>query len=146
MKTRPTEARTLEKPSLQQCSPPTQARSRNVNRRQWSQPVDSATAHARARGRYRYNRARQINALERRTLVVQVSLKLLQESIAAGESFYTRPLWGKQALIAHALGVHPSTISRDIKKSREISFLVTTHLAGTAGAPLLRVTHRGRHV
>jgi MFS family permease len=23
---------------------------------------------------------------------------------------------------------------------------VTTHLAGTAGAPLLRVTHRGRHV
>jgi DNA invertase Pin-like site-specific DNA recombinase len=94
-----------------------------MNRRQWSQPVDSVSAHARARGRYRYNRARQIIALERRALVAQVSLKLVQESIAAGESFYTRPLWGKQALIAQALGVHPSTISRDIKKSREISFL-----------------------
>jgi lambda repressor-like predicted transcriptional regulator len=94
-----------------------------MNRRQWSRPVDSASAYARARGRYRHNRARQIIALERRAVVAQISLKLLQESIAAGETFYTRPLWGKQRLIAQALGVHPSTISRDIKTSWEISRL-----------------------
>jgi len=94
-----------------------------MNRRQWSQPVDFATAHARARGRYRFNRARQIRALERRALVAQVSLQLLQKAIAAGESFRGRPLWGKQVLIAEALGIHPSTVSRYIKRTRELALL-----------------------
>ena len=94
-----------------------------MNHREWSRPVDADIAYSRAGARRRYNRARQIIALERRALVAQVSLKLLQESIAAGESFRSRPLWGKQVLIAQALGVHPSTISRDIKRSREISHL-----------------------
>ena len=89
-----------------------------MDRKQWSQPTDTSTAAARAGGRRRWNHARQIRALERRVLVVQVSLHLLQDAIAAGQSFR-----GKQVLIAEVLGVHPSTISRDLKRSREMSLL-----------------------
>lgn len=75
-------------------------------------------AARRAGGRRRFNAARQIRALERRALVAQVSLQLLQDAIAAGQSFR-----GKQVLIAEVLGVHPSTISRDLKRSREVSLV-----------------------
>src|SRR4051794_33216401 len=87
-----------------------------MDRRQWNRPTDSGKAYARAGGRRRYNHRRQIIAAERRALVSHLSLQLLREGIAEGQ-----PFRGKQAIIANVLGVHPSTISRDLKRSRELS-------------------------
>ena len=63
--------------------------------------------------------------------MAQVSLQLLQKAVAAGASFR-----GKQVRIAEALGVHPSTISRDLKHSREISVMFA--LCPTCGQKTLR--------
>lgn len=64
--------------------------------------VDSETAARRAGGRRRYNRERQDAAAVRRYLLVQM---LDERSLD----------WGAQTQMAEALGVHRSTICRDLR-------------------------------
>jgi hypothetical protein len=70
----------------------------------WSEPVSDAEAHARACGRARYNRERQIHAIIRRNLVVRRYLEL-------------ECAHGAKALIAREFNVARSTITRDIRQS-----------------------------
>lgn len=67
----------------------------------WTAPTDPETVRRRAAGRRRYNAQRRFKAELRRGRVAH----LLAEE--GGR-------WGAQARVARRLGVHPSTISRDV--------------------------------
>ena len=84
-----------------------------MDRAQWRQPTDPSSAARRAGGRRLFNAARQAAAAERRALVAEIALRL-QIKARGGST------WGTQRLIAESLGVHPSTISRDLKRSRAL--------------------------
>lgn len=70
----------------------------------WSAPTDFDLVCKRAAGRRRYNAQRQAEARER--------FKIVIAAILPPEGRQR----GTQAQLARALGVHPSTISRDVKK------------------------------
>jgi hypothetical protein len=70
----------------------------------WSAPTNFDLVCKRAAGRRRYNAQRQAEARER--------FKIVIEAILPPESRKR----GTQAQLARALGVHPSTICRDVKK------------------------------
>jgi methylphosphotriester-DNA--protein-cysteine methyltransferase len=70
----------------------------------WSAPTDFDLVCKRAAGRRRYNAERQAEAQER--------FKLVLAAILPPEGRKR----GTQEQLARALGVHPSTISRDVKK------------------------------
>jgi DNA invertase Pin-like site-specific DNA recombinase len=70
----------------------------------WSNPVSNTEAHARAAGRRAYNSTRQFKAMMRTGEVV----RLLRER------GWSR---GVQADIARELGVHRSTVTRDVKRA-----------------------------
>ena len=72
----------------------------------WSAPTDSDAVNKRAAGRRRYNAERRAEARERYKLVV--------EAIMPPDGRKR----GSQAQLARALGVHRSTISRDVAKWR----------------------------
>jgi hypothetical protein len=85
-------------------------------REDWGQPTDPESAARRAGGRRRYNAVRQLIAAERRALVARLALDVV---IAANG----RSTWGMQTVIAEHLGVHRSTICRDLQHSRELARL-----------------------
>ncbi len=68
---------------------------------QWSERVSDTEAARRAGGRRRYNAVRQFRAVLRRRKVARLYLEF-----GGG--------YGCQAEIARRLGVHPSTVSRDL--------------------------------
>ncbi len=71
----------------------------------WSAPVSNTEAFRRAGGRRAYNRARQAAAIERRYRLVQ----LIQQ--------YRISPWldrGSRTRLARLLGVHKSTVTRDL--------------------------------
>lgn len=70
----------------------------------WSAPTDLDSVCKRAAGRRRYNAKRQAEARDR--------FKIVLETILPPEGRKR----GTQAQLAHALGVHRSTVSRDVKK------------------------------
>lgn len=70
----------------------------------WSAPTDLDSVCKRAAGRRRYNAKRQAEARDR--------FKLVLEAILPPEGRKR----GTQAQLARALGVHRSTVSRDVKK------------------------------
>lgn len=63
----------------------------------WSSPVDDATAYKRAGGRRHYNSLRQLRAMARRKRVAELLVRDMS-----------------QAEMARRLGVHRSTICRDV--------------------------------
>jgi hypothetical protein len=67
----------------------------------WSAPVSTAEAHRRAAGRRRYN---SIRTLQARLRAIQAFRKMAEYSWARGA----------QSRVAVELGVHRSTISRDL--------------------------------
>ncbi len=69
----------------------------------WSEPTSADEAHRLAAGRRHYNAVRQAQGIDRAVKVVQ----LLKEHGFAR---------GVQAQIARELGVHRSTITRDVRK------------------------------
>ena len=76
--------------------------------KQWSAPTDFATVCRRAAGRRRYHARRQAAARARCRIVFAVALT---------------PEWlkrGGQARLARELGVHRSTISRDVAKWKRL--------------------------
>lgn len=70
----------------------------------WSAPTDFDLVCKRAAGRRRYNAERQAGARER--------FKIVLMTILPPEGRER----GTQAQLARSLGVHPSTICRDVKK------------------------------
>jgi hypothetical protein len=70
----------------------------------WSDPVTNDEAHARAAGRRAYNSTRQFKAMMRTGEVVRL----------LSERGWSR---GVQAEIARELGVHRSTVTRDIQRA-----------------------------
>ena len=68
---------------------------------EWGHPPSRAVTHARLIGCRRYNEARQAAARQRRDVVQAAWLD-------SGE------VWGWQTRLARGLGVHKSTISRDL--------------------------------
>ncbi len=74
-----------------------------MQRTVWSETVATDEAHARYLGRRRYNALRRDQAALRRHRVAEL----------LGEVGYLQP--GVQARIARHLGVHRSTISRDVR-------------------------------
>ena len=84
----------------------TQQEARNVG--SWSSPTSDAVAARRAGGRARYNATRQLQATLRRHQLVE-----RWENLAKlGRSLYDH---GERARAAVALGVHPATITRDLR-------------------------------
>ena len=75
----------------------------------WSTPTESHSAYRRAGGRRKINAVRQLNARIRRANVMMLSAKWGM-SVAD---------WGFAARAAETLGVHRSTICRDIKRLME---------------------------
>ena len=71
------------------------------NKAAWSRPTSADEACRRAGGRRRYNAVRQFQAILRRKTVLELLLKLGHRR-------------GVQSLIAARLGVHRSTVSKDI--------------------------------
>jgi DNA invertase Pin-like site-specific DNA recombinase len=69
----------------------------------WSRPVTDDVAHRRAAGRRALNARRQFLAAKRRAEVVRL---LGQRGLE----------WGVRAEIARTLGVHRSTVTRDIRQ------------------------------
>ena len=78
--------------------------------RSWTARTDSSTVYRRASGRRRYNKMRQEQAADRRALLLHL--------ISSGR-FGRLDGWGVQKRLAVALGVHPSTVSRDISRIME---------------------------
>src|SRR5215211_6959729 len=78
---------------------------RSIAREEWSALTSDDEAHRRAGGRRGYNMWRQSMALYRR-------MKLMQIVAGNGISLWKRN--GAQKMLARALGVSPSTISRDV--------------------------------
>ncbi len=76
-----------------------------TNSRNWSSPTSWEIVCKRAAGRRRYNSARQSRALDRR-------YELLTFLVESDIGVFT---WGIRAVLADKFGVHPATISRDIK-------------------------------
>jgi IS30 family transposase len=72
----------------------------------WSDPTDPRNAARRAGGRRRYNATRQFLAAERRLKVARLVHEYGND-------------WGVRARIAQELGVHRSTVTRDIQAIRE---------------------------
>jgi hypothetical protein len=95
-----------------------------MNRKAWGSPTSPDVVARRAAGRRRYNAVRQLLAAERRALVARLALEL--SGSYAKHDCATRPIggwigWGLQAEIARRLGVHRSTVSRDLQRSlREV--------------------------
>jgi hypothetical protein len=91
---------------------------RPMDRKSWSAPTDPETAARRNAGRRRHNATRRMRAENRRYHVAAMLAYLLEQDLATGAH---RPLgsglfgWGIQTEIANALGVHRSTISRDLR-------------------------------
>jgi len=76
----------------------------------WHAPTDPSTVAKRAGGRRRFNAVRQLRAeLRRREL-----RRLIAEMHEAGEVFLM--IHGAQAGFARRLGVHRSTICRDVRR------------------------------
>jgi hypothetical protein len=73
---------------------------------EWRHPPSRAVARARLIGRRRYNEARQAAAGQRRDLVQEAWLD-------------SGGVWGWQTRLARELGVHKSTISRDLAAIKE---------------------------
>jgi hypothetical protein len=71
----------------------------------WNQRTDFESVCRRASGRRRYNAVRHLDMLMRRQETAELALRL-------GRGFFGR---GARAEIARRLGVHRSTISRDVK-------------------------------
>ncbi len=69
----------------------------------WNGPVSGNEANRRAGGRRAINTRRQFLAIERRVEVAR-----LLDDLGFG--------WGAQAEIARILGVHRSTVSRDMRR------------------------------
>jgi hypothetical protein len=70
----------------------------------WSAPTDWQTVCARAAARRKYNSLRRLRAEERRRQVLELALQL-------GDLGR-----GAQTMIAVVLGVHRSTVSKDLKR------------------------------
>jgi DNA-directed RNA polymerase specialized sigma24 family protein len=98
-----------------------------MNRAAWSKPTTHADMARRAAGRRSYNVARQLGAQERRTEVARIALELMgQYPKTPSESRLIGGWlgWGMQAEIARRLGVHRSTVGRDLQRSfRELQAL-----------------------
>ena len=72
----------------------------------WGCPTDAQTAYRRAGGRRRYNAERARERERRRDRVAAIAVEL-------GPRFFAR---GAQAEIARRLGVHRSTVCRDLEE------------------------------
>ena len=72
----------------------------------WGCRTDAQTAYHRAGGRRRYNAERARERIRRRDRVAAIAVEL-------GPRFFTR---GAQAEIARRLGVHRSTVCRDLEE------------------------------
>ena len=91
-----------------------------MDRVAWGQPTSPAIVARRAAGRRRYNAVRKTLAAERRVKVLRLALEL-SGSFDKHKSA-ERPMggwigWGLQAEIARRLGVHRSTVTRDLQAS-----------------------------
>jgi hypothetical protein len=79
---------------------------RSITREEWGDWTSDDEAHRRAGGRRRYNAWRQFLALYRRVRLMEIVARNRMD------------LWhrnGNQQALARALGVSPSTISRDVR-------------------------------
>jgi DNA-binding CsgD family transcriptional regulator len=83
-----------------------QKRAAIAGRTAWRRPAAWETVCRRASGRRRYNARRKLNAAMRRHEVERLL-------VAEGLGLFT---WGTQAEIARCLGVHRSTVSRDMRR------------------------------
>jgi hypothetical protein len=90
----------------------TSASVNSISRHQWSQFTDFDTVCARAGGRRRWNEERAARAKVRRR---DVAALLLKYSRAMNLSRGRLVHWGIYSRIARDLGVHRSTICRDVK-------------------------------
>ena len=83
----------------------------------WSDATDPDTVARRAAGRRRYNSVRKFRAAYRRAEVSRLVLELMQaydecESRSRPAAMFG---WGIQSEVARRLGVHRSTVSRDVR-------------------------------
>ncbi|MBY0588339.1 helix-turn-helix domain-containing protein [bacterium] len=85
-------------------------------RRPWFAPIEDGDAYRRAGGRRAYN-ARRTFAREARLRRIVEMMHRLPRDIT---SLRFLP-WGSQQKLADRLGVHPGTISRDLKALRDES-------------------------
>ena len=98
-----------------------------MDRAAWGSPTSPTVVARRAAGRRRYNSVRNLLAAERRAQVARLACELLGEYPRHDSP--DRPVgawlgWGMQAEIARRLGVHRSTVSRDMAHSlREVQAL-----------------------
>jgi hypothetical protein len=76
----------------------------------WSMPVSDDLAHRRASGRRRYNARRQLQAAARRDDLIRLW------AIANDRGGLGLFEWGVRADMARQLGVHRSTVTRDLTR------------------------------
>lgn len=95
-----------------------------MDRAAWGNPTSPDVVARRAAGRRRYNAVRTLLAAERRAEVARLARELMggYSRIESPERAVGGWLgWGLQAEIARRLGVHRSTVSRDLAHSlREV--------------------------
>jgi hypothetical protein len=101
----------------------------------WSSPTSDAAAARRAGGRARYNATRRLQAtLRRRELIER-----WEDLARSGRSLYDH---GERARAAREFGVHPATITRDMKALQNEWAI---HCCPTCDSPLVARRWRELH-